>query len=103
MAFVGGINLLLSSQHYRYFSSIGALSPTGQCHSFDASAEGYVPGEGIASVVLKPLKKAQVDGDHIYAVIEGSAVLHGGYTPYLTAPALKAKKMLLLRHGKTRE
>src|SRR3990172_220744 len=63
MAFVGGVNLLLSSQHYRYFSSIGALSPTGRCHTFDAAADGYVPGEGIASMLLKPLQQAKNDGD----------------------------------------
>ncbi|PYV42062.1 MAG: polyketide synthase, partial [Acidobacteria bacterium] len=43
MAFVGGVNLLLSSMHYRYFCSIGALSRTGRCHTFDQAADGYVP------------------------------------------------------------
>ena len=63
MAFAAGVNLLLSSWHYRYFCSINALSPTGRCHTFDARADGYVPGEGIASVLLKPLSKAQRDND----------------------------------------
>ncbi|MFC1617518.1 beta-ketoacyl synthase N-terminal-like domain-containing protein [Candidatus Margulisiibacteriota bacterium] len=89
MAFVSGVNLILSSIHYRYFCSIGALSYTGRCHTFDKNADGYVPGEGIASVLLKPLNKAKADGDRILAVIKGTAVNHGGYTPSVTAPSVK--------------
>ncbi|MFJ6208615.1 beta-ketoacyl synthase N-terminal-like domain-containing protein [Lysinibacillus sp. NPDC092081] len=97
MAFVGGANLLLSSWHYRYFCSIGALSPTGRCHTFDEAADGYVPGECIASMLLKPLKQAKKDGDHIYAVIKGSAALHGGYTPSLTAPSVAGEENVILK------
>jgi acyl transferase domain-containing protein/acyl carrier protein len=97
LAFVGGVNLLLSSAHYRYFSSIGALSPTGRCHTFDAAADGYVPGECVASILLKPLRQAEKDGDHIYAVIKGSAALHGGYTPSLTAPSVTGEENVILK------
>jgi acyl transferase domain-containing protein len=97
MAFVGGVNLLLSSAHYRYFSSIGALSPTGRCHTFDEAADGYVPGECIASILLKPLEQAMRDGDHIYAIIKGSAALHGGYTPSLTAPSVSGEENVILK------
>ncbi len=95
MAFVGGVNLLLSSWHYRYFSSIGALSPTGRCHTFDAKADGYIPGEAIASILLKPLDQAIKDGDTIYAVVKGSAALHGGSTPSLTAPSVSGEKNVI--------
>ncbi|MDT3429208.1 acyl transferase domain-containing protein, partial [Paenibacillus forsythiae] len=97
MAFVGGVNLLLSSWHYRYFSSIGALSPTGRCHTFKAEADGYVPGEAISSILLKPLAQAEKDGDRIYAVIKGSAALHGGYTPSLTAPSVIGEENVILK------
>jgi acyl transferase domain-containing protein len=97
MAFVGGVNLLLSSFHYRYFSSVGALSPTGRCHSFDEAADGYAPGESIASILLKPLQQAEKDGDHIYAIIKGSAALHGGYTPSLTAPSVSGEENVILK------
>ncbi len=75
MAFVAGVNLLLRSWHYRYFCSISALSPTGRCHTFDSRADGYVPGEAIAAILLKPLSKAQADGDRIHAIIKGSAII----------------------------
>lgn len=86
MAFVGGANLLLDSWHYRYFCSIGALSKTGRCHTFSDEADGYIPGEGIAVLLLKPLEKAVNDNDNIYGVIKGSAINHGGMTTSVTAP-----------------
>lgn len=96
MAFVGGSNLLLSSWHYRYFSAIRALSPTGRCHTFDARADGYVPGECVATLLLKPLSRALADGDPIHGVIKGSAALHGGYTPSLTAPSVAGEENVIL-------
>ncbi|MCP4623425.1 MAG: type I polyketide synthase, partial [bacterium] len=96
-AFAGGVNLLLSSSHYRYFSSIGALSPTGRCHTFDNAADGYVPGECVAGILLKPLKSALNDGDRIYAVIKGAAALHGGYTPSLTAPSVAGEENVIIK------
>ena len=96
MAFAAGTNMLLSSVHYRYFCSIGALSPSGRCHTFDKRADGYVPGETVAAVLLKPLRKAVQDGDHIYGVMKGSAVRHGGYTPSITAPSVDGEANVLL-------
>ena len=86
LALVAGANLILSPRHYLLFSSMRALSATGRCHSFDASADGYVPGEAVAAVVLKPLRRALQDGDPIHAVLKGSAVNHGGHTNSVTAP-----------------
>jgi polyketide synthase PksM len=96
-AFVGGVNLLLSSYHYRFFSSVGALSPTGRCHTFAEEADGYVPGECIGTVLLKPLSKAVADGDRIHAVIKGSAARHGGYTPSFTAPSVKGEENAVVK------
>ncbi|MGD6960814.1 SDR family NAD(P)-dependent oxidoreductase [Fictibacillus phosphorivorans] len=95
MAFVAGANLLLSSHHYRYFCSIGALSQTGRCHTFDEKADGYVPGEGVGAILLKPLKKAIQDKDQIHAIIKGSAINHGGYTPSITAPSMKLEAQVI--------
>lgn len=95
MAFVGGANLLLSSLHYRYFSKLRALSPTGRCHTFDAAADGYVPAECVATVLLKPLDQARRDGDPIHAVIKGTAFLHGGNTPSLTAPSVAGETRVI--------
>jgi len=86
MAFAAGVNLILSPRHYLRLSAIGALSPSGRCHAFDARADGYVPGEAVAAVLLKPLEAALADGDPIHAIIGGVAVGHGGHASSVTAP-----------------
>ncbi|WP_186146356.1 beta-ketoacyl synthase N-terminal-like domain-containing protein, partial [Burkholderia gladioli] len=58
----------------------------GRCTSFGEGGDGYVPGEGVGAVVLKPLAQAEADGDHIYGVIKGSAINHGGKTNGYTVP-----------------
>jgi FkbH-like protein len=95
MAFVAGTNLLLSPVHYRYFCAIGALSKSGGSYPFDHRADGYIPGEAVGAVLLKPLRKAQADGDRIHAVIKGAAVSHGGYSASFTAPSVVQEAALL--------
>ena len=53
-------------------SNLHMLSPTGRSKMWDASADGYARGEGIAAVVLKPLSAALRDGDPINCVIRGT-------------------------------
>ncbi|MBR3771445.1 MAG: polyketide synthase dehydratase domain-containing protein, partial [Clostridium sp.] len=86
MALVAGVNLLLSPVHYIFTSKAKALSPTGHCYAFDEKANGYVPGEGVAVLLLKSLKKAKEDGDQIHAVIRGTAVNHVGRANNPTSP-----------------
>jgi len=86
MALAGGINLLLSPVAYLMLSSMGMLSPDGQCHPFDQRATGMVPSEAVAAVLLKPLGRALEDRDPIYAVIKGSGTNYDGRTSGITAP-----------------
>lgn len=86
IAIVGGVNALLSPTSYLAASKAGMLSADGRCKTFDKKANGYVRGEGAAAIVLKPLSQARVDGDHIYGVIKGTAVNHGGHVSSLTVP-----------------
>jgi acyl transferase domain-containing protein/7-keto-8-aminopelargonate synthetase-like enzyme/acyl carrier protein/2-polyprenyl-3-methyl-5-hydroxy-6-metoxy-1,4-benzoquinol methylase len=96
LAIAGGVNLCLTPKRYCSFSHAGMLSPDGRCKTFDKSANGYVRGEGVGVILLKPLTKAITDGDHIYGVIKGSAVNHGGYSNSLTAPNPNAQAALLV-------
>lgn len=91
MAIAGGVNLLLTPTRHISFSRMGMLSPTGQCRTFDAAANGYVRGEGVGVLLLKPLAQALADGDAIHAVIKGSAVNHCGETYTLTYPSPQAQ------------
>ncbi len=96
MAFVAGVNLLLSPLHYVYLSRLQAVSPTGRCHTFDEKADGYTPGEGVVAVLLKPLAKAIADGDNIHAVIKGTAINHAGRSNNPTAPRPELQTRLVL-------
>lgn len=91
VAVAGGVNLLLHPMEYAFRCQKRMLSPTGRCHSFGEKGDGYVPGEGVGAILLKPLHDAVADGDHIYAVIKGTAINHGGRTNGYTVPNPKAQ------------
>jgi acyl transferase domain-containing protein/acyl carrier protein len=95
MTLVGGVNLLAAEKPFAAFSEAGMLSDDGHCRVFDKEASGYVRGEGVGCVLLKPLGQAQLDGDNILAVIKGGAVRHSGRTQSLTAPNPNAQIRLL--------
>ena len=86
MAIAGGVNVLLTLTLFKSFSDAGMLSPDGRCNTFDKSANGYVRGEGVGAIILKPLSQAQADNDHILGVIKGASANHGGHVNTLTAP-----------------
>ncbi len=82
----GGGFLALHPFLYVYSSENALLSPTDRCHTFDASADGYMMGEGGGMVMLARLSDALRDGHRIRAVIRGSAVNQDGRSNGLTAP-----------------
>jgi len=95
LAIVAASSLKLLSDEVQVFSKWGMLSSDGKCKTFDASADGFVPGEGGGAVILKRLSNALEDGDRIRAVIRGTAVNHDGRTTVLTAPNGLAQEAVL--------
>lgn len=95
MALAGGINMLFADGLSQSLRTANFLSPDGQCKSFDASANGYVRGEGCGVVLLKPLSQAIADNDRVYAVLKGSAVVQDGKSNGLTAPNQKAQEKVI--------
>ena len=91
MAIAGGVNVALTTDTFVGAHMAGMLSPDGQCQTFSARANGYVRGEGVAALVLKPLLQAERDGDAILGVLLGSAENHGGRAHSLTAPNARAQ------------
>lgn len=95
MALAGGSNVILVPDHNVVLSKARMLSPDGRCKTFDASADGYVRGEGCGIVVLKRLSDAIADRDDILAVIRGSAVNQDGRSSGLTVPNGPAQEALI--------
>src|SRR5262249_51325968 len=58
---------------------------------------GYVRGEGCGVIVLKRLSDAQADGDHILALIKGTAVNQDGRSNGLTAPNGTAQQSIIIK------
>jgi acyl transferase domain-containing protein/acyl carrier protein len=96
MAVAGGVNVMLTPTLFNAFDSAGMLSADGRCRSFDSRAAGYVRGEGVGVVILKPLAAALRDGDDIYAVIRATVENHGGRAKSLTAPNVNAQAQLVV-------
>ncbi len=95
VAVVGGSSLKLLADEVRVFAEWGMLSHDGRAKTFDAAADGFVPGEGCGVVVLKRFSDAIVAGDPIRAVIRGAAVNHDGRSSVLTAPNGPAQETVI--------
>ena len=95
LALVGGVHTILSGRLLEMRANAGMLSPDGQCKTFDASANGYVRGEGCGILVLKRLDEAEAQGDRIWGVIRGSAVNQDGASPGLTVPNGAAQERVI--------
>ncbi|NHI05599.1 polyketide synthase modules-related protein [Streptomyces sp. KO7888] len=85
-ALAGGVNLTPHPNKHLVLGQRKFLSSDGRCRSFGEGGDGYVPGEGVGAVLLKPLERAVADGDRILGVIKGTAVNHGGRTSGYSVP-----------------
>ncbi|WP_139491844.1 non-ribosomal peptide synthetase [Brevibacillus dissolubilis] len=96
-ALTGAINLylfpvdLVTDSAYR----VGIVSEESRCRTFDNAANGVVRGEGGAVLLLKPLKRALADGDHIYGTIIGTGVNNDGLSTSISAPNPVAQAEML--------
>jgi FkbH-like protein len=97
MAVVGGINLFLHPSRFVQYSQMRMISPSGKCSPFGAEADGTLFGEGLGTVLLKPLARARADGDNIHGVILSTAVNSGGRSNGFTVPDPRAQADLIAR------
>ncbi|WP_217623207.1 type I polyketide synthase [Streptomyces lunaelactis] len=94
-AVVGAVHAAISPEYFRSMSDLMALSPRHRCRAFDASADGFVPGEGAVAVVLRRYDDALRDGDQVRGLIKGAAVNHGGRTTRYSAPSPRAQREVI--------
>ncbi len=97
VAVAGGVNVSVHPNKYLLLSQSRFVSSHGRCESFGPGSDGYVPGEGVGAVLLKPLSRAVADGDHIYGIIKGTGVNHGGKTNGYTVPNPSAQADVIIR------
>lgn len=76
----GGASIKVPQQAGHLFQDGMIVSPDGHCRAFDAKAQGTIFGSGIGIVALKRAKDAMADGDHIYAIVKGTAINNDGAT-----------------------
>ncbi len=95
MAIAGGVNLTVHPAKYVTICSTKFAASDGRCRAFGEGGDGYVPGEGVGAVLLKPLSQALKDSDHIYAVMKGTAVNHDGKTHGYSVPNPVAQSELI--------
>lgn len=106
-AIAGGANVLSTPAISVAMARAGALAPDGRCKAFAEEADGYGRAEGAGALVLRPLSDALAAGDHVKAVLLGSAINSDGASGGLTIPAADAQveviRTALRRAGRTPE
>ena len=97
-ALVCGVNAILDPYRYALLNKMGMLAPDEKCKVFDASANGYVRGEGCGAVLLMPLAQAEREGRRILAVVKSTASNNNGASSTtLTSPSGKDQEALITR------
>ncbi|KAF4439073.1 polyketide synthase [Fusarium acutatum] len=92
-----GVNLIFDAAGYVAESKLHMLSPTSRSRMWDAGADGYARGEGVASVILKPLSEAIRCGDHIECIVRETGMNSDGRTTGITMPSAAAQSALIRR------
>lgn len=96
VALAGGVGIQAAQVGGYLYEEGGILSPDGHCRPFDAQAGGTINGSGAGVVVLKRLEDALEHGDHIYAVVLGSAINNDGSDKVgFTAPSVRGQAQVI--------
>ncbi|KAK4146869.1 uncharacterized protein C8A04DRAFT_25448 [Dichotomopilus funicola] len=90
-----GTQVLLNPEMYVAESKMKMLSPTGRSRMWDAGADGYARGEGVAAIVMKRLSDAIADGDAIECVIRETGANQDGFSNGITVPSTEAQAALI--------
>ncbi len=95
MALAGGVFVQCTDRFFRYAEAANVLSLSGRCAAFGADADGIVPGEAAAAVLLRPLSQALAEGDTIHGLIVASGTNQDGATNGITAPSAVSQERLM--------
>ncbi|MEM7061636.1 MAG: beta-ketoacyl synthase N-terminal-like domain-containing protein [Cyanobacteria bacterium P01_B01_bin.77] len=96
MALAGGVTVSSATPQGYTYQADSIAAPDGVCRAFDAKGQGTLFGNGVGLVVLKRLQTALRDGDHIYAIVKGSAINNDGADKVgLTAPSISGQAKVI--------
>ncbi|KAK6070456.1 polyketide synthase peptide synthetase [Seiridium cupressi] len=95
LAVACGTQVILNPETFIVESKLNMLSPTGRSRMWDADADGYARGEGVAAVMLKRLSDALADGDDIECLIRETGTNQDGHTSGITVPSTEAQAALI--------
>lgn len=90
-----GTQAILGPETFIIESKMKMLSPTGRSRMWDAGADGYARGEGVAAILMKRLSDAIADGDEIMCVIRETGTNQDGYSNGLTVPSSAAQARMI--------
>lgn len=90
-----GTQVILGYDMFIGESKLKMLSPNGRSRMWDADADGYARGEGVAVVVLKRLSDAIADGDHVECIIRETGANQDGFSNGITVPSTEAQAALI--------
>lgn len=88
-AIVGGVNICSHDSHYAVLESMDLLSKDNRSASFSKEGSGWVLGEGVGAMLIRPLDEAEKNLDSIQAVVKASSVTHAGKTSGYGVPNVK--------------
>ncbi len=88
----GGVNASDPLFIFSGFATLNALSQTGRSRPFHREADGLVPSEGAACVILKRLVDAERAGDRILGVIRGIGLSNDGRSGGFLSPSWRGQE-----------
>lgn len=88
----GGTNIITNPDFTAGLDRGFFLSRTGNCKTFDETADGYCRGEGVVTLVMKRLEDALAESDHVLAVISNAHTNHSAEAESITRPFFGAQK-----------
>jgi polyketide synthase PksN len=77
-AIVGGINLIAHPYHQNVLCGLNLLSQSETCSAFGENGTGWIVGEGVGAVLVRPEKTARHARDNIQANILATSISHSG-------------------------
>ncbi|WP_448512423.1 alpha/beta fold hydrolase [Photorhabdus laumondii] len=94
-AIVGAVSVFSTPELFQFAQRSNMASKQGKCVAFGEEADGFVPAEGCASIIVMRYGDAKARGLRVYGAIATIGVNHDGKSNGLMAPNAKAQETLI--------